>query len=467
MRNQYLKEEWAEYPAAPVGCRSLHQFLREIKSNLAGVKTSGWVGGRILWSNPQKLEGGIFLLSAFDQMIECEWQLPFILVGQKSSSENGRKIDQAKAMSQESLSDFFRYGDQIAVKVEEVLKRNSSDDEVEIKLKISEVMMLAPAITEPKLKNFSTQKKWKEFLNDVRSFFEGEGLKEISTSTLVKCPGLEPTLEPFQTTWKVGTKEEILFLPTSPEIQIKKKICQGASDVFEIKSCFRNEEESTHHLPEFHMIEWYRGYSRLDAIENDVANLVKFLVNKKSENSGSPNEESISIQRRSIAELVKKYLNFELTPKTTKEELQDLADEKGISTSEKDSWNDVFHRLWIELVEPKLINEGPLIVHSYPPSQAALARTGEEGWIERFEFYWQGFEIANAFHEVNDPHLQKQRWQQEMDERTHLQTTKLEADDELIVFQHTGMPPTSGIALGLERLFMAIHSVDDIFRIWR
>ena len=253
----------------------------------------------------------------------------------------------------------------------------------------------------------------------------------------------------------MGSTQKTMFLPTSPEIQIKKKICKGATDVFEIKSCFRNEEKSPHHLPEFHMIEWYRAYSTLDTIEKDVENLVNHL-----------SKTQVKFQRKSIAELMQKYLQFELTPQTTKDQLIKLAKDKSIEANANDSWNDVFHRLWVEHVEPHLHNEGALIVHSYPPSQAALARTGQDGWIERFEFYWEGIELANAFHEVNDPHLQMQRWQQELDERKHLKTTELKIDEELLTLQHTGMPPTSGIALGMERLFMAIHKVDDIHKVW-
>lgn len=435
MRDQYLKSEWQAYPAAPKGCQSLHQFLR-------APKDKAWVGGRLLWQDPNRLEGGVFLLSSFAHFIECEWALPFLLTSQKDN--------QAKAMSNESLSQFFKYGDQIAVYVE----KNESN-----KLKISEVMLLAPALREPKLNTFKIHLEWQTFLKKTKAFFKQQGLEEITTSTLVECPGLEPTLEPFQTKWKVGSVQKTMFLPTSPEIQIKKKICSGATDVFEIKTCFRNEEKSPHHLPEFHMLEWYRGYSTLESVEKDVENLINYLLSYLAK---SP----VKFQRKSIAELMQKYLNFELTPQTSREQLKKLAQDKQSETNDQDSWNDVFHRLWIEHVEPQLVHEGALIVHSYPPSQAALARTGKDGWVERFEFYWEGIELANAFHEVNDPHLQMQRWQQEIDERKHLGTTQLKGDDELLALQHTGMPPTSGIALGMERLFMAIHKIEHINQVW-
>ena len=170
MRDQYLKSEWQTYPAAPQGCQSLHQYLR-------APKAKTWVGGRMLWQDPNKLEGGHFLLSGFAHFIECEWQLPFLLVGQKNQ--------EAKALSNESLAQFFRYGDQIAVYVEKTENK---------KLYISEVMFLAPAIKEPKLETFQIHQQWQNFLKATREFFTEQGLQDITTSTLVDCPGLEPTI---------------------------------------------------------------------------------------------------------------------------------------------------------------------------------------------------------------------------------------------------------------------------------
>jgi lysyl-tRNA synthetase class 2 len=105
---------------------------------------------------------------------------------------------------------------------------------------------------------------------------------------------------------------------------------------------------------------------------------------------------------------------------------------------------------------------GPLIVRDFPPSQAALAKITGQGWADRFEFYWEGLEIANAFNEVNDPVEQAHRWQLEQDERLHLGTTALPQDSGLIRALESGMPPTGGIALGLERLYMARYGVADI-----
>jgi lysyl-tRNA synthetase class 2 len=116
----------------------------------------------------------------------------------------------------------------------------------------------------------------------------------------------------------------------------------------------------------------------------------------------------------------------------------------------------------IEKIEPAMEKRGPLIVRRFPPEMAALARLDEEGWADRFEFYWNGLEIANAFNEVTDAQEQRRRWQAEQDERARLGTTPLPQDESLIRALENGLPPTGGIALGLERLYMATHGLKDI-----
>jgi lysyl-tRNA synthetase class 2 len=101
-------------------------------------------------------------------------------------------------------------------------------------------------------------------------------------------------------------------------------------------------------------------------------------------------------------------------------------------------------------------------VEKYPPSQAALARWTAEGWGDRFELYWKGFEICNAFHELNDPVEQRRRMQIDLNEKKRLAKTELPMEEDFLLHLEQGMPPSAGIALGLERLFMAMHEVAEI-----
>jgi lysyl-tRNA synthetase class 2 len=287
------------------------------------------------------------------------------------------------------------------------------------------------------------------FVNQVRQFFVKRGLHEVFTPSLVPCPGLEPSLEPFQTEAHFGRFKKTLYLPTSPEIHLKKAMTAGWLDIFEIKPCFRRGEFSTHHENEFLMLEWYRGFADLEMIEADLRALLATL-------SAPP------LTVTDFASLFARFLDFRLTPETGVAELRALCERLDVFHQAEDSYNDLFHRVWIDRIEPELPALGPLLVKRFPPSQAALAKLDPDGWADRFEFYWNGLEIANAFNEVNSADEQLQRWSVEQGERARLGTSPVPQDPGLIEALRRGMPSSGGIALGVERLYMAWTEVDDI-----
>lgn len=364
----------------------------------------------------------MLLLSA-DQKLSIRWSLPYLVV--KNETDSGRPL------AHMPLAEVLRPGDQVACWVESL----------EEPLRVSRLMLLTPAQVErPPVQ--APLRDWSDFLQHVRGYFSTRGLIEVATPHLVSCPGLEPSLEPF--------RAETSYLPTSPEIHLKKALSLGFTDIFEIKTCFRKGEMSPQHQPEFHMLEWYRAFADLHAIRADLVGLIKSFGVVEP------------VTETTFADLFAQEKGFELTPRTSREELLQWAQALQIDSSPSDSWNDLFHRLWIEAFEPQLAKRGPTLLSNFPPSMAALARLGPDGWADRFEFYWNGFEIANAFHEVNDPLEQSARWEMEMAERRHLGTSALEPDRDLIRHLEMGMPPAGGIALGLERLFMALQGLTDI-----
>jgi lysyl-tRNA synthetase class 2 len=418
-REDFLKQFWSPYPAAPNGCKSLARWTQNVTSEVI------WLGGILSWNSVASAEGGELQIISADQSLPLQWDLPYLFA--KSPEDAGEPLAQL------SVSHILQPGDQVAVQV-----KNG---------RITKLMLLAPTLKErPVIENTATLKKWSKFVSEVREYLTWLGYQELNTPSLVACPGMEPTLEPFQ----VGDK----FLPTSPEIHLKKALSLGFTDLFEIKSCFRNKENSPNHQPEFQMLEWYRSYANLTAIRDDIAGMIKVL----SKNDPA----SFKIHELTFAEMFQKYLGFTLTPQTTRADLCGLAADLKIAVDEKDSWNDVFNRIFVEKLEPTMAKCPPTILKDFPPSQAALSRLTEAGWADRFEFYWEGLEIANAFHEVNDPAEQERRWQVEADERKHLGTANIPTDPELIEHMKMGMPPAGGIALGLERLFMALYGVKDI-----
>ncbi|MEK6556525.1 MAG: EF-P lysine aminoacylase EpmA, partial [Bdellovibrionota bacterium] len=295
---------------------------------------------------------------------------------------------------------------------------------------------------------------WMEFIHQVRDYLSQRSLQEVTTPSLVTNPGMEPQLEPFSTELVVGSKKQKLFIPTSPELHLKQLLAHDYTDIFEIKTCLRNGEVTQIHQPEFQMLEWYRAYSNLSLIINDLIGLLQSF----SPEIGA--EQAVDVSP--ISFLFEKHLGFKLTPITTRNELIELCKTAKVDWSETDSWDDLFHRLMFERIEPKIDPNVPTIVIEYPPSQAALARINEAGWADRFELYWQGLEIANAFHELNDPVEQRKRFERDQKQRIENGKTPLEIDENFMRALECGMPPSAGIALGLDRLFMAIYGIKQI-----
>ncbi len=344
-----------------------------------------------------------------------------------------------RLMGDEKLFAHLQTGDLILCKV---------SGNANVVLSCTEARKLKSAISErPRPRGHAVE--FAKFVDQVRSYFKSRGLCEVFTPTLVTCPGLEPSLEAFETKVTRGREAWSKYLPTSPEIHLKKALAMGLSDIFEIRPCFRRGEFSEHHANEFYMLEWYRMFADLDLILVDLAGLLTHLKGPQ-------------LEITDFAELFQEIFGFKLTPKTDREELRQLALAFEVETSPTDSFADLFHRLMIEKIEPALASRGPTVVRRFPPSMAALARIDEKGWADRFELYWNGFEIANAFNEVTDPDEQIARWNAELTERRRLGTGELPMDLEMIEALRMGIGPTGGIALGMERLYMALYAVTDI-----
>ena len=318
---------------------------------------------------------------------------------------------------------------------------------------VTNLTLLAPALDSfvDLAGTLEIQKKWFEFLTQVRTFFKAKGFSEAQTPTLVECPGTEPFLDLFSTEFVQAQKRKKFYLPTSPELHLKKLLAAGAENIFEIRSCFRNGEISKTHQPEFWMLEWYRSFVDLQQIQQDVLHLIEYLGG-----------ETQSFERKTMAQLFLEYLNFQLTPATSLKDLKELASVHSLNVDHFELWDDVFYFIFIEKIESQLNSNHPLIVEKYPPSQAAFARLTEDGWGDRFEIYWKGFEIANAFHELNDPEIQSRRFEADLKLKKDLGREAPPLDQEFLRALRSGMPPSSGIALGLERLFMALNKMDDI-----
>lgn len=296
-------------------------------------------------------------------------------------------------------------------------------------------------------------KTWGEFLNSVRQFFLERSFAEATTPTLAVSPGTEPFLDPIAVDIEFSGETFHRYLVTSPEFHLKKILGAGQPRVFEIARCFRNKEGGDHHRIEFFMLEWYRSFVALEDIANDVEALVQQFA------------PGLLLERKTMSELFREYVDFNLQANTSREELHQLATRLEIRVLREDTFDDLFHKIFLEKIELKLVDRnqgGPVLITGYPPSQAALARIGESGFAERFEVYWRGLELCNAFHELNDPAENKKRFDRDNFLKSQSGRSPVPVDEELMrAFDH-GVPPAAGIALGLERLFMAAFEVESI-----
>lgn len=307
---------------------------------------------------------------------------------------------------------------------------------------------------------------WIHFLDQVEFVFKQNGYQKVVTPYLVKSGAMEAQLDTFQTQFNCGQKVVDFDLPTSPEFSLKKALSAGFGDLFEIKTCFRNEEFSSHHRPEFTMLEFYKTDIQLNDFIDLVLKLLQELTENIKQNDSLVKNSFLSfsdfpkVEILKIADLFLKY-DLELTPKTTIDEMRINANRVGVECHPSDTWDDIFFRIWIEKIESEFNPKNLTVVYNYPPSQTALARINSDGWADRFELYWNGFELGNAFHESLDPKAIEARWLEENLKRRTQNKNPHSIDFEFLK-SLAQLPQCCGIAIGLERLFMAYTGLKDI-----
>lgn len=431
-RPRFLADAWEPYPPAESGWLDVSQWKLQLGRDVV-------VCGRLC------IDGDRWFLESAGHSV------PLIV----PDSATWLRPQRSPASFEKGL---LREGDLLAVRPDGVAGYEGAD--ANSALIARQVLLLAPGDSNPlpRASSFDVprSRQWQDFMSEVRAFFLEQDFIEAATPTLVPSPGTEPFLDPFTTEWSIGSRSVVLHLPTSPEFHLKKLLCRGWTRVFEFKPCFRNGEIGPSHQPEFWMLEWYRAYSNLDAIADDVAALLRRLARAFA-------IEAPPLERKSMTDLFREaFVDFELRASTTREELMALARREGIATAPDDSFDDVFFRLFLERIEPELGKSGPLLVRGYPPSQAALSRIGPDGFADRFEVYWNGLELANAFHELNDPLENEARFREDAKRKKELGKPAVPIDENLVAHVRHGLPPSGGIALGLERLFMALTGLNDI-----
>ena len=309
-----------------------------------------------------------------------------------------------------------------------------------------------------------------EILQLVRQFFVSRGFVEAETPIVVAVPGMEPHLAPFETTLIAsdGTASPA-YLITSPEYSLKKLLAAGFPKLFELARVFRNgEPQDALHNPEFTMLEWYRAHEDYRAIMDDCEELIVTLARAvRGEEILSIGERRIDIarpwERITVRDAFLRETSIDLNTITDQPALLRLARTRGYDVPDHESFEEIFHRIFLTEVEPRLGRQKPTILYDYPIELAALARTKRDTprYAERFELYVAGVELANAFSELTDAVEQRRRFEEERRLRISLGRPALPLDEDLLAaLSH--IPPSGGIALGIDRLVMLLLGASRI-----
>lgn len=256
-----------------------------------------------------------------------------------------------------------------------------------------------------------------------------------------------------------------LYLHTSPEFAAKKLLAAGERRIVTFARCFRDRERSALHQPEFTMLEWYRAGEPVEALMADCAALLQVAAEAAGAQAfafrGRSADARAEPDRLTVAEAFRAHAGIDLLAtlgedgRSDREALAEAVRRAGLRVAVDDTWSDLFSRVLVALVEPRLGLGRPTILHEYPAPEAALARLkpGDPRVAERFELYACGVELANGFGELTDPAEQRRRLSGQMDEKQRLYGERYPLDEDFLAALAL-MPEASGIALGLDRLVM-------------
>ena len=310
-----------------------------------------------------------------------------------------------------------------------------------------------------------------KIIQGIRQFFLEREFTEIETPALVSSPGMEPhlsALELYCALPEGGRTKK--YLHTSPEYCMKKLLGCGWEKIFQICRVFRDGEVGNHHQIEFTMLEWYRAHADYRKIMEDCEGLVHYLSTKvmgmdEWSYGGTKVGFSLPFEHLSVTQAMRQYGGVDIEKNGDSASLLEEARSQGyyFDPGGTYSFDEVFFKIFLETVEPRLGFPKPAILYDYPASMAALARLKPDQplWAERFELYIAGLELANAFSELNDPEEQRRRFEEEQRLRGRLGKPVYPIDEELLE-SLSRMPPSAGIALGVDRLAMIFCDAPNI-----
>ncbi|WP_439236605.1 elongation factor P--(R)-beta-lysine ligase [Lonepinella koalarum] len=292
-----------------------------------------------------------------------------------------------------------------------------------------------------------------KIIAEIRRFFSERGILEVETPILSEFGVTDVNLSTFSTEFVApfNKQSKILWLNTSPEYHMKRLLAAGSGAIFQLCHVFRNEEAGRCHNPEFTMLEWYRPFFDMYRLINEVDDLLQNILDCEP-------TESLSYQF-----VFQQYVGLDPLS-ASKTELVNKAKKYNFMCDENEDRDILLQFLFSEVVEPKIGQNRPVAIYHFPASQAALAQISSEDHrvAERFEFYYKGLELANGFHELTDAHEQFNRFEQDNRVRQKLGLPIRSIDSRFLAALQAGMPNTSGVALGVDRLMMIALGAETI-----
>jgi lysyl-tRNA synthetase class 2 len=298
-------------------------------------------------------------------------------------------------------------------------------------------------------------KKRAQIIASIRQFFAQRDVWEADTPALSQATVTDIHLHTFTTEF-VGpgfAKGQTLYCMTSPEFHMKRLLAAGSGSIYQINKAFRNEESGRNHNPEFTMLEWYRVGFDHHQLMAEMSELLQTVLNV-------PRCDVTTYQQAFIDHLGLCPLESsieQLQAKVAKLGLHDLAE----SESDRDT---LLQILFAVGVEPLIGQQVPMMVYDFPASQAALAKINPKDprVADRFEVYFKGIELANGFHELQNPQEQLQRFEQDNQKRVEMGLMQQPIDHHLIAALDAGLPQCAGVALGIDRLVMLATKAEHI-----
>jgi lysyl-tRNA synthetase class 2 len=301
-------------------------------------------------------------------------------------------------------------------------------------------------------------------IQKIRDFFTHRGFIEVETPMLHPIPG-GATAKPFKTHHNALNME--LYMRVAPELFLKRLVIGGFERIFEINRCFRNEGISTQHNPEFTMLEFYQSYATYEEMMEMTEELLCSMVKEihggpRLTYQGKQIDFTPPWKRIRFKESLMEYGGIDPTILKEPSNAEEAAKRLGLELKKGTSHGRVLADLFKEVVEPHLFQ--PTFITHYPTEVSPLSRRNgdDPGVVDRFELFIAGREIANGFSELNDPIDQRERFLQQLKERTDETDFCLSLDEDFLQALEFGMPPTAGEGIGIDRWIMLLTDVPSI-----